>query len=397
MSVAGATRVVGSAVVRALPAAGHDVTGLVRDPGRATGLAALGADLRRGDVLDPDSYRTAPAEADAVVYAALPAVPGRLTRARSPQVFDADAVMTGVLAGACTAAGTGPVSTGGCSDRGDHGEDLIDEDTPLTPSPMGVGSARQAADLDRRHREDGLDVVRLSPGSSTGRARCCIGVRRAGPQGAAGLHRPGSQPVVVRARRRPHRGPRARRDGPPGGGHAVVDDEPLRLRELTDPVIDALGRPRVGTVPPALIGLLLGPTPVASLTTSVRVRGDRIRRELGCSPARGRFRDAVGAVAPPPPTRPARTVRGAAARAQSVAAWNSAPAGSASSDPTACRSCSVRCCRASSLGRGSVLPWACRSLGADSSVSMTSSRVGRSGGVVIAASAASSSIVRRRP
>ncbi len=76
----------------------------------------------------------------------------------------------------------------------------------------------------------------------------------------------------------------------------MVDDEPLRLRELTDLVTDALGRPRVGTARPALIGLLLGPTPVASLTTSCRIRGDRIRRELGWSPARGRFRDAVGAV-----------------------------------------------------------------------------------------------------
>ncbi len=60
VSVTGATGSVGSAVVRALLAAGHDVTGLVRDPGRAAGLAALGADLRRGDMPDPDSYRTAP-------------------------------------------------------------------------------------------------------------------------------------------------------------------------------------------------------------------------------------------------------------------------------------------------------------------------------------------------
>ena len=43
-------------------------------------------------------------------------------------------------------------------------EDEIDEDTPLSPSPMGVGHARQAEELDRRHRADGLDVVRLSPG-----------------------------------------------------------------------------------------------------------------------------------------------------------------------------------------------------------------------------------------
>jgi dihydroflavonol-4-reductase len=276
-------------------------------------------------------------------------------------VFDADALMTGVLADACTAAGTRLVHTGGCFDRGDHGEDVVDEDTPLTPSPMGVGHARRAADLDRRHREDGLDVVRLSPGSSTGpgglfasafveqarRGRLrCIG-RGANWWSCVHVDDLAAAYVLAATAARP------------GAACAVVDDEPLRLRELTDLVTDALGRPRVGTVPPAPIGLLLGRTLVAGLTTSVRIRRDRIRRELGPSPARGRFRDAVGAVvAANSLTRPARTVRERRPRAQSVAAWNSAPAGSASSDPTACRSCSVRCCRASSLGRGSALPCA---------------------------------------
>ena len=73
----------------------------------------------------------------------------------------------------------------------------------------------------------------------------------------------------------------------------LVADESLRLRGLTDLTTDALGKPRVGTAPPALIRLILGRTLVASLTTSLRIDGARIGRELGWSPAHPRFRDAV--------------------------------------------------------------------------------------------------------
>ena len=77
---------------------------------------------------------------------------------------------------------------------------------------------------------------------------------------------------------------------PAGAAYAVVDDEPLRLRELTDLTTDALGMSRVGTVPPRLVGLFLGRTLVASLASSFRIDGRRIRDELGWSPARARFR-----------------------------------------------------------------------------------------------------------
>ncbi|MGI8529925.1 MAG: NAD-dependent epimerase/dehydratase family protein [Geodermatophilaceae bacterium] len=162
--VAGATGFVGSAVVRALRADGHEVTGLVRDPAGAGHLATTGAKLHRGDMLDPTSYIPVVADVDAVVHAAQLATPGRLTPRRAQQLFDADGVMTHALAEACLEHGRRLLYTGGCFDWGDHGEEWIDETTPLTPSPMGVGHARQAVYLDQQHRDAGLDVVRLSPG-----------------------------------------------------------------------------------------------------------------------------------------------------------------------------------------------------------------------------------------
>uniref|UniRef100_A0A832I5L4 NAD-dependent epimerase/dehydratase family protein n=1 Tax=Eiseniibacteriota bacterium TaxID=2212470 RepID=A0A832I5L4_UNCEI len=53
--VTGATGFVGGRLARRLVADGHAVVALVRDPGRAGELAALGVDVRRGDVTAPHS------------------------------------------------------------------------------------------------------------------------------------------------------------------------------------------------------------------------------------------------------------------------------------------------------------------------------------------------------
>ena len=296
--VTGATGFVGSAVVRALRTDGHEVIGLVRDPARAGAVAATGAELARGDMLEPSSYVPLVANVDAVVHSAQLAVPGRLTPARSRTLFDADALMTRSLADACVEHRRRLIYTGGCFDWGDRGEEWIDETTPLAPSPMGVGHARQAGYLAERHRADGLDVVRLSPAfvygpgglfksafvdqARAGRLRCigsgrnwwsCVHVDDLGGAYVAAL---GSAPA--------------------GSVYAVADDEPVRLRELTDLTTDALGRPRVGTAPPVLISLILGRTLTSSLVTSFRMRADKIRTELGWAPAHPRFRDAVADV-----------------------------------------------------------------------------------------------------
>jgi len=293
--VAGATGFVGSAVVRALRADGHEVTGLVRDSAGAGYLATTGAKLHRGDMLDPTSYIPVVADVDAVVHAAQLATPGRLTPRRAQQLFDADGVMTHALAEACLEHGRRLLYTGGCFDWGDHGEEWIDETTPLTPSPMGVGHARQAVYLDQQHRDAGLDVVRLSPGfvygpgglfasafveqARRGRLRC-IG---RGANWWSCVHVEDLASAYVAALTA----------APAGAVYAVVDDEPLRLRELTDLTTSALGRARVGTAPASLISLITGRTLVASLVTSFRISGRHIRDQLGWAPTRPRFRDEV--------------------------------------------------------------------------------------------------------
>jgi nucleoside-diphosphate-sugar epimerase len=291
--VTGATGFVGGGIVRALLAEGHEVHGLVRDVSAAARLERDGVVLHAGDMREPASYVPVVGQVDSVVQAAQLSTSGRVTRGRAAQVFAAEHTMTTALANACLDQGRRLLYTGGCFDWGDHGEEWITEETALSPSPMGEGHAREAGLLQRMHAERGLDVVRLNPGfvygpggllrsafvdqARKGRLRCigtgsnwwsCVHVDDLGRAYAAAL---------TAAR--------------PGSYYAVADSDPIRLRDLTDVVTDAMKLSRVGSGPAWLVGLFTGRPLVASLVTSFRVDATRIREDLGWQPGHPSFRE----------------------------------------------------------------------------------------------------------
>jgi nucleoside-diphosphate-sugar epimerase len=68
--VTGAPGFIGGQVARQLRAAGHEVVAVVRDPAKATDLAALGFEVHQGDVTERESLRTPMTGADGAFHIA---------------------------------------------------------------------------------------------------------------------------------------------------------------------------------------------------------------------------------------------------------------------------------------------------------------------------------------
>jgi dihydroflavonol-4-reductase len=285
--VTGASGYIGGAVARALLAAGHRVTGLVREPSRAAGLAAAGAALRTGDMLRPETYVPIVEQVDAVVHAAQLRYTGRLTGARIRRIREADAVMAGALARACQTHGRRLMYASGGWVFGDHGDRWIDESVAHRPNPLGVWHAAAVARL-RAMAAGGLDAVVLHAGFVYGpggnfQAAFAEQARKSGKIRYPGdgsnywscVHLDDLAAAYVAALER----------APAGAEYNLADDEPLPLAQFARLAARELGAESAAPVPRAMAALVFGRPVTASLTTSYRLSNARARDELGWSPA----------------------------------------------------------------------------------------------------------------
>lgn len=301
--VTGATGFVGRAVSQALLEQEHEVTAFVRTPSKAKDLEAAGASLAVGDMLEPASYRDLVAEVDVAIHAAQQGVSGRLARKKMSRIRLADELMTETLAQACLAHGKKLIYTSGCFNYGDHGARWITEETPPNPSPLGEGHHAVAARLLGLHKNEGLRVTILAPGFVYGAGglfkasfydtmqKGQLRVFGKGENYWSPIHVDDLAQAYVRAAEGAHGG-----GAHDGETFNIVDDEPLTLRALADALTDAAGKPRVGTIPPLLLKLMIGGPLVNSLVTSFRVKNEKAKQALGWSPQYRSFQDGIPGV-----------------------------------------------------------------------------------------------------
>lgn len=287
--VAGATGLVGSAVVRALRSHGHEVWALVRDPRRLTGdlVGKRGPPIQviRGEMCHPASYVRSVRLVDAVVQAAHPSPWGWLTRGKIAAMHAADRQMALALAEACLRHRRRLIYTSGALTHAGYPARWIDESLMPRPCLLARGHAETSAELLASHSRDGLDVVVVSPGMVYGPAglwRLTAEYLRAGRYRIVG--RGDNFWSLVEADDLGEAFARALEYGRGGENYFVADGQSLTRREVIAQLCAALGVAYPGHVPTWLARLGLGAPLVESLEASVRVDGCKAQRELGWRP-----------------------------------------------------------------------------------------------------------------
>jgi nucleoside-diphosphate-sugar epimerase len=157
--VTGATGFIGSAVVRELLDAGHQVVGLARSDASAAALTAAGAEPHRGTLDDLDSLRRGAAAADGVIHAAMDR-----TTADYVDAARTDLRVIETLGEALAGSGRPFVATSGTIALSLNPGRLGTEDDDGDPSsPVAVRLPSEAAALSFAARGVRASAVRLPP------------------------------------------------------------------------------------------------------------------------------------------------------------------------------------------------------------------------------------------
>jgi nucleoside-diphosphate-sugar epimerase len=302
--LAGATGVLGRALVPQLVARGHEVVGMTRSASKQDLVRSLGARPVVADALDPDAVAQAVASAEPeVIVHELTALSGPMTirDARHPERFSG-AIMTNRLrteatdhllaAGRAMGAGRFVAQSFGAFRWARTGGPVLTEADPLDPYPPAALGAAQEGYLyleqavTRIDWGDGL-VLRYGgfygPGTSVSLAADAVfaaPIRKrqfpiVGDGGGVWSHihiEDAAAATAVAVER-----------GQPGI-YNIVDDEPARVRDWLPVLANALDAKPPRRIPRWLGRLAAGETATLMMTDVRGASNEKAKRELGWKP-----------------------------------------------------------------------------------------------------------------
>jgi nucleoside-diphosphate-sugar epimerase len=250
--VTGASGFIGSAVVPELISAGHRVSGLARSDASAKALAAAGAEVRRGDLNDPESLRAGAAESEGVIHLGFIHDFNNFEaslRTDRGAIETMGAALEGTGRPFVIASGTLGIAPGR----------LATEDIPLDPK-MHPRMANAVVALGSAQRGVRVSIVRLSPtvhgkGDHGFVARLVEIAREKGVSGYIGdgasrwnaVHRLDAARLFRLALEK----------APPGANLHAVADEAVPSRQIAEVIGRKLGLP-AASIPPEAAGTHFG-------------------------------------------------------------------------------------------------------------------------------------------
>lgn len=245
---------------------------------------------------EPEGWKSEAAQADGIVHAAAIQFRRRGGRRWLRRLEEADAVALRALIEAAEAGSRcrALVYTSAFLAVGDHGDEWVDENTPPAPGARGracLAGERLAAEASRRgvparslrlgwvYAASGLFARLVLPQAAKGKFTYMGNGRNFMPM----VSRSDAVQAYVRALE----------DPPAGDVLNVVDDEPLRMREIGELLLREFGGGKTRGFPLPLARIFAGGPIAEAFSGSYRPRNDRAKKGLGWQPRYPSFREGV--------------------------------------------------------------------------------------------------------
>ena len=285
----GATGFIGSAIMRNLISAGHQVTGLVQNKVNKEKVKAAGGTPILGDLLVPGPWKEAVQDHDVVISASSPfKITDKLSidEAKRRGLAHTEMVTNLINAAAHVSKVQAVILTYHVTAFGSHGDSWISEVMPVEPVGLAVPIAEGYWDIEKAARKAGVPTIEVFPGWAYGQGSWFSEYLVAGLMN--------DMPVLV--------GPGQNYKSlihiddlaegyrlilnkmPVGERYCFVDSHPVRQKDLVALVAREIGRPEPLPADYSLFAKQYGEVLAQTLDSSARVSNNKAKLELGFTP-----------------------------------------------------------------------------------------------------------------